>query len=245
MFCWTDDMISFMQDAANFGSYQQELADWICEALPVVRHVCDAGCGLGFLSVRLAERFETVTAADISGQALANLHRIAAEKNVSNLEILETDMLTFAPEAPYDAMVFCLFGRMREILRVAKRCCAGEIVVVKKAFTHHRFRSSSVPLRDEVTEQAADFLRAHGVPFRLETKTFDMGQPLRSLDDAVRFLRFTARTRLARSPARRCCRGCARRETMCSPITCRRKRHWGGLRLIPRTFRRNYYDTVI
>lgn len=110
MFCWTDDMISFMQDAANFGSYQQELADWICGALPAVRHVCDAGCGLGFLSVRLAERFETVTAADISGQALANLHRMAAEKNVSNLEILETDMMTFTPEAPYDAMVFCLFG---------------------------------------------------------------------------------------------------------------------------------------
>lgn len=187
MFCWTDDMISFMQDAERFGSYQNELADWICEALPMVRHVCDAGCGLGFLSVRLTERFETVTAADISGQALANLHRIAAEKNVSNLEILETDMLTFAPEAPYDAMVFCLFGRMREILRVAKRCCAGEIVVVKKAFTHHRFSVSSVPLRDEVTDQAADFLRAHGVPFQLETKTFDMGQPLRSFDDAMRF----------------------------------------------------------
>ena len=38
-----------------------------------------------------------------------------------------------------------------------------------------------------MTEQAADFLRAQGVPFQLETKTFDMGQPLRSLDDAVRF----------------------------------------------------------
>ena len=96
-------------------------------------------------------------------------------------------MMTFTPEAPYDAMVFCLFGRMREILRVAKRCCVGKIVVVKKAFTHHRFSVSSVPLRDEVTEQAADFLRAQGVPFQLETKTFDMGQPLRSLDDAVRF----------------------------------------------------------
>ena len=178
MFCWTDDMISFMQDAANFGSYQQELADWICGALPAVRHVCDAGCGLGFLSVRLAE---------LSGQALSNLRRMAAEKRISNLQILETDMMTFTPERPYDAMVFCLFGRMQEILRVAKRCGAGEIVVVKKAFTHHRFSVSSVPLRDEVTEQAADFLRAHGVPFRLETKTFDMGQPLRSLDDAVRF----------------------------------------------------------
>ena len=131
MFCWTDDMISFMQDAANFGSYQQELADWICGALPAVRHVCDAGCGLGFLSVRLAERFETVTAADISGQALENLHRMAVEKRISNLQILETDMMTFTPERPYDAMVFCLFGRMQEILRVAKRCCVGKIVVVK------------------------------------------------------------------------------------------------------------------
>mgnify|MGYP002646928860 FL=1 len=148
MFCWTDDMISFMQDAANFGSYQKELADWICGALPAVRHVCDAGCGLGFLSVRLAERFETVTAADISGQALSNLRRMAAEKRISNLQILETDMMTFTPERPYDAMVFCLFGRMQEILRVAKRCCTGTIVVAKKAFTHHRFSVSSVPLRN-------------------------------------------------------------------------------------------------
>ena len=45
-----------------------------------------------------------------------------------------------------------------------------------------RYRSKA----DEV-RQVEDFLRAQGVPFRLETKTFDMGQPLRSLDDAVRF----------------------------------------------------------
>ena len=112
---------------------------------------------------------------------------MAAEKNVSNLEILGTDMMTFTPEAPYDAMVFCLFGRMREILRVAKRCCVGKIVVVKKAFTHHRFSMSRVPLRDEVTDRAADFLRERGVRFSLETREFEMGQPLRSLRDAVRF----------------------------------------------------------
>ena len=187
MFCWTDDMISFMQDAAKFGSYQDELADWICKALPKARHVCDAGCGLGFLAMHLAGRFARVTAADISAQALSNLRSMAREDGVSNLEILETDMLRFTPDAPYDAMVFCLFGWMGEILRVAKRCCAGNIVVIKKAYMHHRFSISSVPLRDEVTKQAAEFLRAHGVPFRLETKTFDMGQPLRSLDGAVRF----------------------------------------------------------
>ncbi len=187
MFCWTDDMISFMNDAAGFGSYQNALADWICEALPEARRVCDAGCGLGFLSVRLAGRFEAVTAADISAQALSNLRRMAGEQGISNLDILETDMMRFTPERAYDAMVFCLFGRMKEILRVAKRCCAGKIVVIKKAYTHHRFSVSSVPLRDEVTDQAAEFLRAHGVAFELETKMFDMGQPLQDLDGAVRF----------------------------------------------------------
>ena len=95
--------------------------------------------------------------------------------------------MTFTPDTPYDAMVFCLFGRMIEILRIAKRCGAGTVVAVKKAFTHHRFSVSSVPLKDETTEQAAAFLRERGVPFRLETREFDMGQPVRSLEDAARF----------------------------------------------------------
>ena len=187
MFRWTDDMVRFMRDAAGFGSYQTELAGWICGQIPDARHVCDAGCGLGFLALQLAQRYPRVTAADISEQALDIAHAQAEEKRVSNLEIVQTDLLAYAPETRFDAMVFCLFGKMPEILPIAKHCCAGRIVVIKKAFTHHRFSVSSVPLRDEVTEQAADFLRAQGVPFQLETKTFDMGQPLRSLDDAVRF----------------------------------------------------------
>ena len=128
-----------------------------------------------------------MTAADISEQALDIAHAQAEEKRVSNLEIVQTDLLAYAPETRFDAMVFCLFGKMPEILPIAKRCCAGRIVVIKKAFTHHRFSMSRVPLRDEVTDRAADFLRERGVRFSLETREFEMGQPLRSLRDAVRF----------------------------------------------------------
>ena len=67
MFRWTDDMVRFMRDAAGFGSYQTELAGWICSQIPQARHVCDAGCGLGFLALQLAQRYPRVTAADISG----------------------------------------------------------------------------------------------------------------------------------------------------------------------------------
>ena len=187
MFLWTKDMIDFMQDAARYGSYQEELAEWLCAEIPDAKYVCDAGCGLGFLSERLSRRFPRVTAADISGEALERLRSWAAEENVSNLEIRKEDLMRFTPDTPYDAMVFCLFGRMREILRIAKRCGAGTVVAVKKAYTHHRFSVSSVPLKDETAEQAAALLRAHGVPFQLETREFDMGQPLRSLSAAMRF----------------------------------------------------------
>ena len=162
MFRWTDDMVRFMRDAASFGSYQTELAGWICSQIPQARHVCDAGCGLGFLALQLAQRYPRVTAADISEQALDIAHAQAEEKRVSNLEIVQTDLLAYAPETRFDAMVFCLFGKMPEILPMAKRCCAGRIVVIKKAFTHHRFSMSRVPLRDEVTDRAADFLRERG-----------------------------------------------------------------------------------
>ena len=189
MFLWTKDMIDFMQDAARYGSYQEELSDWICAEIPNAAHVCDAGCGLGFLSERLCRRFPRVTAADISDGALERLRNWRAEENVLNLEILHADLMRFTPDEPYDAMVFCLFGRMEEILRIAKRCGAGTVVVVKKAYTHHRFSVSSVPLQDETTEQAAALLRARGVPFTLETREFDMGQPLKTLEDAMRFFR--------------------------------------------------------
>ena len=187
MFCWTEDMVRFMRDSDGYGTYRAELLDWICAELVQAEHVCDAGCGLGFLALRLAERFPRVTAADLSEQALSNLRAMAAERRQENLEILQTDMFSYTPDEPFDAMVFCLFGRMEEILRIAKRCCSGRVVVIKKAFTHHRFSMSHVPLRDETTDPAAQMLRERGIPFSLEKREFEMGQPLRSFDDAMRF----------------------------------------------------------
>ena len=69
MFRWTDDMVRFMRDAAGFGSYQTELAGWICSQIPQARHVCDAGCGLGYLSLALAPHVRHVTAAEYRAAA--------------------------------------------------------------------------------------------------------------------------------------------------------------------------------
>ena len=180
---WTEESIAFLRDAAAINRYYETIAERIAPQLPENAHICDAGCGIGELSLALKPYCHHVTAVDADELAIKTLKAHLIEGVTARCG----DMETLAPEKPYDAMVFCLFGKMPEILPMAKRCCAGRIVVIKKAFTHHRFSMSRVPLRDEVTDRAADFLRERGVRFSLETREFEMGQPLRSLRDAVRF----------------------------------------------------------
>ncbi len=187
MFCWTEEMVHFMRDASRAGDYHRQLAAILKARLDGAQHVCDAGCGLGFLSCRMAEQFPYVTAADVSETALDVLRAQARQLQLSNLTVLQADLTQYTPPEPFDAMVFCFYGRMREILHIAKRCCRGRIAVIKKDYTHHRFSVSHVPLRDETADQAAQLLRERDIPFALEKFQFEMGQPFRSLEDAVRF----------------------------------------------------------
>lgn len=185
MFRWTPEMVQFMLDAAQRAPYAKELAAWLSPELSGAFHVCDAGCGLGFLSLELAKKYPHVTAADVSEDALAALKSRA--QGMENLTVLKTDLMEYIPPEPFDAMVFCLFGRTGEILRIAKRCCKGRVVILKKAYARHRFSVTTVPLRDETAPMAAGKLTELGIPFTMQTREFEMGQPLRSLDAAMRF----------------------------------------------------------
>lgn len=50
---WVEDMIRFMRDASEYGTYNQELANLLAPELTRDMHICDAGCGLGYLSLAL------------------------------------------------------------------------------------------------------------------------------------------------------------------------------------------------
>ena len=51
---WNRDAVRFMQDASEYGSHYELLADELMRWLPRNGHVCDAGCCLGYLSQELA-----------------------------------------------------------------------------------------------------------------------------------------------------------------------------------------------
>ena len=106
MFCWNEDMIRFLRDASEQSDYHRLLAARIARELPENARVCDAGCGLGYLSLRLAPYCRQITAVDRSAEALAVLERNIAAGGPQNITPLCGEIENLPPREPYDAMVF-------------------------------------------------------------------------------------------------------------------------------------------
>ncbi len=187
MFEWTAEKIRFMEDAAAYGDFHARLAALLAPYLPPDAHVCDAGCGTGHLALALAPHVRQVTAVDISGEALALLADNCRHRGISNIAIRRGDIARLPPEKPYDAMVFCYFGHIEEILAVSAAQCRGTVLAVMGADSCHRFSAGHPVRRHGGYFRGASVLEARGIPFQAERLALPMGQPFRSLADARRF----------------------------------------------------------
>ena len=192
---WNADTIRLMIDASEHASYNRELAALIGRQLSPDSHVCDAGCGLGYLSLELAGRVRRVTAVDISADALDVLRQNCARRGIGNVAIRCGDIEQTTPDAPYDAMVFCLFGGGRDALALAKRQCRGDVFLVLRNYPSHRFSVRRHPMEYTVYQDVRALLDRAGVPYDSEERSLDLGQPFRSLDDARIFFEHYNRDR--------------------------------------------------
>ena len=169
---WTQEKVDFMTAASRRSAYCAQLADWIAPQLMDAGTVCDAGCGIGALSVELAKRFASVTAIDCEALPLAALRAELAVQKLPNVCVLHRDLHAFVPDQSFDAMVFCQFGGLTDCLRIAKRCCRGRVVILKREHGDGR-------LQEE--------LHALGIPFSAGIRTLALDQPFRSMDEARRY----------------------------------------------------------
>ena len=187
MYRWTTDSIRFRIDAAEQTGYDDAIIVQLLPELSNDSHVCDAGCGLGYTSLALARHCARVTAVDTSREALSILRNNIAVTKITNIDVVEGDLFTMRPAQPYDAMVFCFFGRVEETLRAAKAQCRGTVYLIKKNWRNHRFTPGAVPLGRFTFLQTLQELDLLGVPYRASTVPIEMGQPFCALEDAVRF----------------------------------------------------------
>lgn len=186
-FVWTEERIRLMQDAAEYAPWYEALAITAAKYLPINASLCDAGCGLGYLSLALVAHCASVTAADISKEALDVLRTNITKRNIPNIRVYEGDVLDLPENERFDGMVFCFFGTTEQILKTARAHCDDTVVMIKKAWRNHRFTVEKIPPRTFTYEQTCSELDAPGIPYRTETVTLDMGQPFRSLADARTF----------------------------------------------------------
>ena len=179
---WSEDTIRFMEDASSYGNYHKELADILLNYLPADGHICDAGCGLGHLALELAKECRAVTAVDASADALRG---ILSRELPDNLCVLQGDI--FAMEDRYDAMVFCYFGKTQEILRLASLGRTQKILVVRRDCGVHSFSASAVQRKEHSINELTAVLEEKGIPYFSRNISLELGQPFRTMDDALRF----------------------------------------------------------
>lgn len=187
MFHWELDGIRFMKDASEYVPYYQELAALIRPYFHKNSHICDVGCGLGYLSLELAASFSQVTAVDADAKALAVLRENCRFRGVKNIRVLCDDAKQMEPEQPYDGMVFCFFANIDEILEIAKKHCRGTVIAVKKNYSAHRFSVGTHEITHDSFRRAAMRLSELGIPFVSGKLELEFGQPFANVPDARRF----------------------------------------------------------
>ena len=139
MFSWSADAVRFMADACRRTDFHEKLTALLLPYLKPTDHICDAGCGLGYLSLALSPYAARVTAAERDAAALAVLRQELDARGITNVTPLCADVLAYTPPVPFDAMVFCFFGSMEEILAAALRQCRGTVLAVVRDDVCHAF----------------------------------------------------------------------------------------------------------
>lgn len=184
---WYEDMVRFMHDASEYGTYNQELAKMMAPHLTGETHICDAGCGLGYLSLALAPYVRQVTSVEKNPDAVAVLEENCRRFGFDNIMPRCGELEETVPEKKYDAMVFCFFGHIQEILRAARAQCSGDVFIITRNYTTHRFSVGSHKTGSYGYKSASETLTAQGIPYEERVFELEFGQPFRSMEDARRF----------------------------------------------------------
>lgn len=187
MFMWKPDMIRFMKDASEYGDFNEKLAGLIAPYITKDSHICDVGCGLGYLSMALSQYARQVTAFDINENALSILKENLRSRGIGNVNVCCGDIAETRFEKPFDNLVLCFFGNIEEILSISKSCCTGKVFVITRNHINHRFSVSQVKRDTGGGDDVCLCLDRLGIPYERKDLGLEMGQPFKDLKDARLF----------------------------------------------------------
>lgn len=190
---WTEEKICFLRAAYERSLANAALADWIVQELPRGSRLLDSGCGLGYLSLELARRGMEATALDIDCAVLGVLAENLASKGIGHVSILCEDAHAHRPSIPYDGAVFCFFGGIDDVMRMARVQCRGDVFYISRNYDHHRFSAGKHPVHYSGYRDAREKLDHLHVPYTWKEMSLDIGQPFKDMEQVRRFFALYSR----------------------------------------------------
>lgn len=181
---WQDDMVAFMTKASLYGNYNSSLADIISKYLDKNDTICDAGCGLGFLSFELTKKGFDITAVDSNEKAISVLNENS--NGLANINAICTDLFSYETDEKFSAMIFNYFGNIEEIITLSKKLCKNKIIIVKRSDKKSGFSLDQNESRNSFSK-ISEYLDKEKIRYTKEEAEIEFGQPFENTDEAVKF----------------------------------------------------------
>lgn len=184
-FAWDEQTNRWFLDASIYTGFHKILAQKIVPFIEPGDSLLDAGCGLGRLDLELAAFVSSLTAVDLSENAIAALQRDAEALGLKNLSASVRDASSLSEQ--FDIALLSFFGQsnMLDFLKL----CRKRLVRIAGADN----RSGLYPERYRCTVKDTvptiiEELDKNSVPYKLELHTIEFGQPLKSRQDAEQYI---------------------------------------------------------
>lgn len=193
MFIWTKDSINWYKQAAEYTKYDQEIYQEIEPFIEETDTVCDIACGLGFISMQLAKKAKSVTAIDISAQALQLLQENIERQSITNMEVITSDIADLPAKPQWDVTVMSFFKHsndaMLQLLEMSKK---RAILVLSNGSKTNFWPNNSRPSKQGNADRLIQELKAKGLQINYIERDLDFGQPFHSFDEAIQFMKHYA-----------------------------------------------------
>lgn len=178
---WSERKIEWYERASSQCSFHRELSAVIERYLKKGESVLELGCGLGHTAAVLSST-HPVTAIDIEGAPI----KAAVEREGKNIYHV-SDWREWKEKS--DAVLCIFFGRLYDTERLSSlfSLASRHLVYV---YSEHRGQSGSLVSRPVPTlSQMKTFLSSEGYTAESESFTIPFPQPLKSMEEAVEFIR--------------------------------------------------------
>lgn len=190
MWTWTEENRNWFIRAATTSKYYMLLANALAKYCISSKSIADLGCGLGFLTIELAEKTGgKVTAMDTNPQVLTTLRKMLSSRSQLFVDVRLQDALSLPKDECFDSIILNMFGHAGRDAQYYLGHAEQVLAIVPSKRYKGIVPGPKHKGREYATEVSLEIKQA-GFALQREDLSLEFGQPLRDMAEARAFATF-------------------------------------------------------